>query len=169
MPAPRRAFRLNWYNGFSPDERLELHWALLDAMEAGRVPYPEGPCALCGQTSGPVVYHSEDYGAPYVWVPPAMYAICRSGHSLVHLRFKFPKTWEEFREHLRQGGSCSAWSKRRRPPRAPGQHEILVPMIRRPGLTGDEWWERLTLDPASLTAHWARPRGDVAVPAAARE
>jgi len=27
---------MNWYNGFNPEERLELSWALLDAMEAGR-------------------------------------------------------------------------------------------------------------------------------------
>lgn len=155
MPARRRAFRLNFYNGFSPEERLALHWALLEALEAGRVSYPKGPCALCGQASGPVVYHSEDYGTPYLWVPPAMYAICRSGHSLIHLRFRFPKSWEAFKEHLRQGGSCSAWAKRRRLRQTPGPH------VRRLSLTGDEWWEHLTLDRASLTARWARTRNGV--------
>ena len=157
MAAQRRRFRLAWYNGFSPDERLEMHWAFLDAYEAGRLARPTGPCALCGQSSKPVVYHSEDYGKPYLFSEPATYAICRSGHALIHLRFRFPKTWEAFKEHLRHGGSCTAWAKRRRTRQRPGHVEI----VRRAGLTGSEWWEQLTLDPASLTAPWARPRGAV--------
>lgn len=169
MPGQRRAFRLNWYNGFSPEERLELHWALLDAMEVGRIPYPTGPCALCGQTRGPVVYHSEDYGTPYVFAPPAMYAICRSGHSLIHMRFRFPKSWEAFREHLRQGGACAAWARRRRRRQSSQLLEVRVSLspcegtrlLPLHGLIRDEWWEHLTLDPASLMARWARPRRGV--------
>lgn len=155
MPAKRRAFRLNWYNGFSPEERLEKHWAVLDAIDAGRVAKPEGPCALC-QASGPVVYHSEDYGSPYVFTPPAMYAICRSGHSLIHLRFRFPSSWEAFKQHLLQGGTCSGWATRRGPRQQLSASDGAPPVVH-PGLTADDWWEHLTLDRASLTARWARP------------
>lgn len=82
---------MQWYNGFSPEERIAKSDALKAALRKGTVPLPRGNCALCGEASDDLEYHSEDYAKEYRWTPPAMYVLCRHCHrQKIHIRFRRP-------------------------------------------------------------------------------
>ena len=154
---------MEWYNGFSPQERKANCRALLVALKAGTVRPPAGKCALCGDPSAPLEYHSEDYAKPYRWSEPAAYALCRHCHrTRIHKRFDAPDLWETFKAHIRRGGYASdlndpaVKNELERYRKAKGAI-ALKPMRSYPGPVGGEWWARLTTDPASLEAWWAKP------------
>lgn len=92
------------YNGFSGSERLaklrEMHRKFPNRSH----PYYRGPCDMCGDSDSPVMPHSEDYSRPYRWERPWMYAVCRTCHYRLHIRFKNPSAWEAYKLHLQRGG-----------------------------------------------------------------
>ncbi len=154
-----------YYNGYSWKQRLkntpELKIALPNGYRSG-----PGPCDLCGDPKPPTEQHSEDYSEPYTFKPPQSYWLCKSCHSRLHKRFKQPKErWALFLIHLRVGGYGAEFSKLYSVSQrkvwqselATGKN-VALDRIRERKLVGDPWWEKLTLDPESLVAAWARPR-----------
>lgn len=152
---------MEWYNGFSPNERNANATALKAALEAGDVARPAGRCALCGDTDAALEYHSEDYSKPYRWSEPAAYVLCRHCHrDKLHKRFKRPDLWEAFKAHVRRGGYASDLKKpdvkkefeTYRHAVREGRILVLRPLRPYSASPGSEWWQRLTTDPATMAA-----------------
>ena len=102
----------NWYNGYSPQEREIKFRVLKRLIDRGELPSASGPCMLCGDPDVPVEYHSEDYGEPFLWEPPAMRSLCRHCHrDKLHKRFSRHSAWEAYLMHVRRGGYApfSGW------------------------------------------------------------
>lgn len=153
-----------WYNGYSWQQRMAPGPTLQRAIANGYC-QRQGPCDLCGEPDRPRELHSEDYSPPYSFEPPQTYLVCKACHSRLHKRFGEPKeNWSLFLRHLRAGGYGAEFVKLHSLAQrkqwvatlAAGQ-DVRLPLIRDRALTGDEWWEKLTLDPESLVAAWARP------------
>jgi hypothetical protein len=154
------------YNGYSAQERTAKFVAYKRLVARGSLPEPYPPCQACGDQHAGVGPHSEDYSLPYRWSPPAEYWVCTPCHGWIHRRFSNPYGWLAFKEHLRMGGH----GKDFRAPPADVRHQLLLRFhahkepqgigtyisneARRPLA----WWDVLTLDRASLTSSWARPR-----------
>jgi hypothetical protein len=158
---------MQWYNGYSPNERNKQLKVLNAAIRAGVLAPPTGPCSLCGDPEVPVQYHSEDYSEPYRWVPPAMYALCRHCHlHKLHKRFANGLQWQAFKAHVRRGGyardlkSAEIAKEVKALQKALETGNTFELKALRPYLAvaGTEWWDQLTLDPASLTSPLSRPR-----------
>lgn len=110
-------FTLDWYNGWSPEQRLATLPVQRDAIGSGALQRP-ARCSICSfdpkehpGTSNCVWLHDEDYADPL-----AAYAVCRRCHRALHERFEDPLLW--------------------------------LALVERHG-TGGQWFELLTMDPAS--------------------
>ena len=121
---------------------------------------------MCGDPGSKVAPHSEDYSEPYQFEPPFEYAVCTRCHARIHRRFAAPSAWFAYKMHLRRGGygadlkipvtarelaNLAAAIEADKP-------FDLPPMPRVKSRTGSEWWEKLALDPQTLTDPAARPR-----------
>lgn len=150
----------NWYNGYSPIERDNKFKVLKKLIAAGTLPPASGPCALCSDPDIPVEYHSEDYGEPYLWEPPAMYCLCRSCHRYkLHQRFWQHSLWLSFIAHVRRGGysrdlkqaDIKQEVETYRHAIEQGQIFTLSPLRPYQNIVGLEWFANLRIDAASLT------------------
>jgi hypothetical protein len=92
---------MNYYNGFSPRQRLDaLRWFNAERA-AGRRENPSS-CDACGQTEGHISGHSEDYSFPY-GDHIGRFGVCYRCHMMIHCRFKNAEAWETYKAHLREG------------------------------------------------------------------
>ncbi len=157
---------MNNYNGYSGLEREEKLRALHRLKRAGEFPSPPNACMLCGDPNVVLEPHSEDYSKPFLWTASAMYWLCRHCHrDKLHKRFARPDAWRAFLVHVRCGGYGSdlkvSETKREldKATKAIAAGKIpTVATLRPRDLEGQQWWERLTLDPLSLCSPQARPR-----------
>ena len=154
-----------YYNGYTPAERNRKLRASYNVFPNHTHPYYQGPCHLCGNPEAPVEPHSEDYSEPYRWEKPAEYAVCKTCHLRLHARFKDPSGWASYMLHVKRGGfgaelknSAKIRSEVKRAALAIARGESPTLPVLRPFTARDLWWDALTVDPASLTAAWARPR-----------
>jgi hypothetical protein len=155
---------MEWYNGYSPQERNKILRKLHKQFPNRSHPYYTGPCHMCGDPNTPVAPHTEDYSEPFIWDQPAEYAVCNICHSRIHRRFKSPFIWEAYKLHLRRGGYGSDLKS----PHVARLVSKLAMALEvgdgfpletlRSSPPTDIWWESLTTDPGSLTAAWARKR-----------
>lgn len=170
----------NSYNGYSWKQREEIlraHKRL--APNDPQLAYirSKGPCEICGDPGDPghpPQWHSEDYSRPYLFSPPATFILCNVCHARIHKRFPDesgkPSDWKVFLVHLRSGGYGREFVGHPRRERLEWQAQIdagetiTPPSRRQRELTGQEWWQTLSLDPESLEAPWARPRPWIARP-----
>ena len=155
-----------FYNGYSGSERASKYNALKKLWKQGVFPCTGRSCDLCGDPEPPNNPHSEDYSYPYLWEPPAMYALCRSCHLWIHKRFKQPLDWLAFKYHVRRGGYGREFSS----PAVRKERKQFINAFQkdenykwstipdREFRNGYDWWEHLTLSPESLEAKWARSR-----------
>ena len=157
---------MNPYNGYSGREREAKLRALHVRRKQGLPVMDVGPCAICGDPSALVEPHSEDYSQPFRWDRPAEYPLCRTCHrDRLHKRFARPDMWEAHKAHVRRGGYSSdlkdplvaAELQAYRAAFVRGER-IVLRQLRPRASTADEWWERLSTDPATLTSPAARPR-----------
>jgi hypothetical protein len=158
---------LNWYNGFSPIERNKKLQVSKRLVSKGALSPATGPCAICGDPDVAVEYHDEDYGEPYIWTEPALFALCRNCHrDKLHKRFWRHSAWQAFIAHVRRGGyardlknpaikrevsACQQAIEH-------GETYILRQLRPYSRTTGLEWFANLRMDPESLTDISARPR-----------
>jgi hypothetical protein len=165
---PKRLPTNNWYNGYSPEERGKKFEILKNLIKEGTVPAAKGPCMICNDPESPVEYHSEDYGEPFLWEPPAMYSLCQSCHRFkLHGRFRYPSSWEAYVAHVRRGG----YARDLKDPKINEEVKAAAIAIRNkqpfelseirpyPKEAGKEWFATLRMDDASKTDPAARPRG----------
>ncbi len=124
------------------------------------------PCELCGDPKPAASsWHAEDYSLSFTWEPPGTFIVCKTCHGRLHKRFNQPWDWRLYLLHLRAGGYGHEFTQRNSLPQrrtwmdtlAKGE-AVVLPTIRKRDLTGQEWWQGLTLEPESLIAAWARPR-----------
>ena len=136
-------------------------------LTKGELSQPSGSCALCNDIEVPLEYHDEDYGAPFIWEPPAIYALCRNCHrDKLHKRFKRPTAWLAYIAHIRRGGyardlkdlvikkevdTCKVSIE---------NNEVFTLKSLRPypHETGGEWFANLRMDIESLSDPLARQR-----------
>jgi hypothetical protein len=155
---------MNWYNGYSSVERNRKLRQSKRQFPNRSHPCYQRPCHMCGDPDADVKPHSEDYSVPYLWEPPAVYALCKPCHYRIHTRFARPSSWLAYKLHLRRGGYGSDNKGRigREVTRlaktiASGKRFELA-HLREKNFTGSEWWERLSTDPRMLADRAARPR-----------
>lgn len=157
-----------WYNGYPWPERLAKlkEWTRLCAD--GKLGPAIGPCALCGDPDVPVEGHSEDYSKPYLWGPPAEFALCGNCHKdKLHKRFSRPlASWKAFVAHVRRGG----YARELKDPVVKKEVAAFKAAIQRgetfslrqlrpyAGVVGEEWFANLRMDIESLSDPTARPR-----------
>jgi hypothetical protein len=165
MCAPTLHQPMNSYNGYTPSERQRKQNAANREFPNRSHPLYKGPCQMCGNPGCPVEPHSEDYSMPYEWKNPADYAVCKTCHGRLHKRFNSPHSWTAYKVHIKRGGYGADLKdpKIAREVKAlalaieQGREQPVLPALR-PFVQTDLWWDRLTVDPASLTEAWARPR-----------
>jgi hypothetical protein len=154
---------MNSYNGYSSKERTRKLRESKRQFPNHSHPCYQRPCHMCGDPDADVRPHSEDYSVTYLWVPPAVYALCKPCHSRIHKRFARPSFWKAYKLHLRRGGYGSdlkmgriAREVSRLAKSIENGTPFELPLLRDRKST--EWWERLSIDPRTLTDPAARPR-----------
>lgn len=157
-----------WYNGYGWGERNAKLRELKRLVARKELSMAAGPCQLCGDPHVPVEYHDEDYSQPYLWRPPALFALCRNCHrDKLHKRFLRPSAWRAFLAHVRRGGYARELkeSSVKREVFAVqlalerGVEPPALPLLRPyQGVVGAEWFAMLSLDPAVTTPNAPRPR-----------
>lgn len=157
----------SWYNGYSPKERDAKFKNMKRFLSMGMLAPALGPCMLCGDPDVIVEYHDEDYGEPFLWVPPALLSLCRHCHrDKLHKRFRRNSAWYAYLAHVRRGGyardlknatikkevavCCSAIEQ--------GKEFALRTLRPYPFTVGEEWFANLRLDFESLIDPAARMR-----------
>jgi len=92
---------MNFYNGFTPNQRLKaLAW--LKRQYAAGTRTPPSSCDACGQTDGVIEPHDEDYSEPYGDHTGSI-GVCYRCHMMIHCRFKNPDGWKQYRAAVRRG------------------------------------------------------------------
>lgn len=98
--------------------------------------------------------------------PPAEYMVCETCESdMLQKRFRNKDRWDSFKAHVRRGGYARelqdpAINKEfldYREARERGEKPQLRKLRDRQA-TGNEWWEKLSIDSNTLTDPKARPR-----------
>ncbi len=90
------------YNGYSGELRLQAQLWLNREIAQGRMTRPT-ICSACGQTSGPIDMHAEDYSQPFAAGKTDEFHLCFSCHMAVHCRFRNPVAWDRYREMVAAG------------------------------------------------------------------
>lgn len=156
----------NPYNGYSGKERDEKEAERARLLKSGELQMRHTECELCGDPDTPTIPHVEDYSKPYQWEPPAEYMVCETCEKdMLQKRFRNKDRWESFKAHVRRGGYArelqdSATNKEfldYREARERGEKPTLR-KLRDRAVTGSEWWEKLSIDSATLTDPKSRPR-----------
>jgi hypothetical protein len=157
----------SWYNGYSPKERDDKFKAMKKLLAKGELLQPTGSCSLCNDNEVPLEYHDEDYGAPFIWEPPALLTLCRHCHrDKLHKRFSRPVAWLAYIAHIRRGGyardlkdlqikkEVDAYKA------ALEKNEVFALKTLRPYQheIGKEWFANLRMDIESLSDPLARAR-----------
>ena len=156
-----------WYNGYPWSERNAKLKEFVRKLKNGEIGPATGPCELCGDPDVPVEYHDEDYSKPYLWGPPALFALCRNCHrDKLHKRFARPMAWKAFVEHIRRGG----YARDLKEPVIKKEVAAYKAAIERGdtsslrllrpyrGVVGKEWFANLRMNSESLSDPVARPR-----------
>ena len=156
-----------WYNGYSPEQRHAKSQFRKKQQRTGKVfTYPPGPCSMCADPAVDTEPHSEDYSTPYSWEEPAVYSLCRTCHrNKLHKRFSSPYAWKTWQAHIRRGGRSTDLSDpvvitelRRFQKLLEAGAPITLKQLRPRKIDEKPWWEKLTLDPTSLTDPAFGPR-----------
>lgn len=93
---------MNWYNGFSPEQRSRALAWLKKRQAAGLFPAAATKCMATGQTAGIIDFHSEDYSEPF-GPHIGAFQFCYRTHMMIHCRFKSPEAWARYLDLLRRG------------------------------------------------------------------
>jgi hypothetical protein len=98
---------MNYYNGFSPEERTMCATWYWRMERWGLWKNPPEICFACGQSEGPIQGHAEDYSLRFGQTVPAetegRIDLCIRCHMKVHTRLVSPERWDEYREAIREG------------------------------------------------------------------
>lgn len=88
---------LSDYNGFPGKMREAVGRQMTKAWDARTWARPRR-CDACGQDEGAIHGHNEDYSTPEVYLP-----LCITCHLILHMRFRDPKLWEDYKLAVRSG------------------------------------------------------------------
>lgn len=92
---------MNYYNGFSPAQRMKAYnWLKTQWAEGTRI--TRGSCDACGQDEGIIEAHSEDYSEPY-GDHIGKYTLCFRCHMAVHCRFRSAGMFTRYCDSISQG------------------------------------------------------------------
>ncbi|MBI1214108.1 MAG: hypothetical protein GC190_21810 [Alphaproteobacteria bacterium] len=94
---------MNSYNGFSGAQRTAAQRWLNEQWKTGRLKRP-CECCACGQETGVIHAHAEDYSEPFKRGKTDRYHLCFCCHMVVHCRFQNRGIWREYRRIITAGG-----------------------------------------------------------------
>lgn len=155
---------MNFYNGYTPNERSKKLRALHATYPGRSHPYYHCECHVCGDPTAKVAPHGEDYAEPYLWERPAVYAVCQTCHGRLHKRFADPLGWASYKLHIHRGGfgsdlKIASIKRELLAAKAMLQNgTVLVLKVLRVKTASNDWWDQLSVDPATLADTKARPR-----------
>lgn len=90
------------YNGFTPEQRYKGLEIVKAAIANGELkPINKCVCAHCGQDKGIRQYHSENYTPENI--VKQVVPLCWRCHMMLHSRFKHPKSYEKYKEDIKNG------------------------------------------------------------------
>ena len=93
---------LSWYNGFSPEERMEGGRIIKQAIRDGIIPDERlMKCERCGQDKGIRVYHCEDYSPDKIL--GNLTCLCWRCHMQIHSKYKNSYEWRKYEEDINNG------------------------------------------------------------------
>lgn len=89
------------YNGFTEEERAKGGAIQTWAYGKGYLVRAERceACNVKGQEPADIVAHLEDYTEPIT----GSIFLCYRCHKMLHLRFRFPEAWSQYRDKVREG------------------------------------------------------------------
>lgn len=99
------------YNGFSGSQRARAGRWLAEMWRRGVLPRPT-ECRVCGQRSGVIDAHAEDYSEPFAAGKTDQWHLCFRCHMILHCRFKAPEAWRIYRSQMVAGLRFEAVGKR---------------------------------------------------------
>ena len=146
------------YNGYSATQRMDKYREYRRLKQLRKHVPEVGPCQLCGDPHAKVGPHTEDYSLPYKWLPPAEFMVCRSCHGWIHMRYRRPDDWMDFKSHVARGGYGTEFSTSRVQTERLRSAECRARKLKFtwPTISGrkahrnDEWWNDLSLEPGPL-------------------
>jgi hypothetical protein len=127
------------YKQWSAKTRQSRYAEYKRARAAGSV-NPPGPCEICEQSVG-TTHHAEEYGPTFEAYLSALHSLCARCHAMLHLRFRFPGRWEDYKELCRRFGAQSVARSMGSVFCAAEGWSCDFEMVGYP--QGDSWWETI--------------------------
>jgi hypothetical protein len=91
----------NPYNGFTSEDRTVSSKLFRARLKAGVYETPQKDhCEACFQSEGQIEWHREDYS---IVDPSTLFTICYRCHRVLHMRDRYPETWDLYRKLIREG------------------------------------------------------------------
>ena len=87
------------YKQWSGKTRIKMSTKYRGAVDKPKV----SDCEMCGQHLT-TMRHAEDYGPTKEDYFASMHSLCGRCHAMLHLRFRFPNRWNEYKEDIRRNG-----------------------------------------------------------------
>ncbi|RAP49288.1 MAG: hypothetical protein BZ138_07865 [Methanosphaera sp. rholeuAM270] len=93
---------MDWYNGFSPEQRMDGDKIVKEAIKKGILPpLNEVSCEICGQDKGVRHYHAEDYSPDKI--VDDVIPVCWECHMHIHTKNKNNPRWIRYEKRLKRG------------------------------------------------------------------
>ena len=95
---------MNKYKDWDGKTRLRMYTKLKRDEKANKLPKwlkLTGPCEMCEETHN-TMPHAEEYGPTYKDYQKSIHVLCPRCHGMLHLRYRYPNKWEEYKEHIRK-------------------------------------------------------------------
>jgi hypothetical protein len=126
---------MNDYKQWSGKTRVRM----LAKYKASKDKPSVGPCEICQQTKN-TMHHAEDYGPTLEVYLDSLHSLCGHCHAMLHLRFRFPSRWNDYKEKVRQEG-VQDFVPNMGKIFMQSNHWVDVPFVTHK--QGNEWWEKL--------------------------
>lgn len=95
---------MNKYKNWDGATRQRMYARLKREEKKGILPKRiklKGACELCGETHN-TMPHAEEYGPTYEDYLESLHVLCPRCHGMLHLRYRYPNKWEEYKQHIRK-------------------------------------------------------------------
>jgi len=89
---------MNWYKGFSPQQRYKSLEKTKEAIAQGIIPKPH-TCNRCSQDKGIIHYHNADYSDPVKYLE----MLCWRCHMMLHSEYRHPKSVAKYFKEINEG------------------------------------------------------------------
>lgn len=95
---------MNKYKTWDGATRQRMYARLKRDEKKGELPSRvklKGPCELCSEELN-TMPHAEEYGPTYEDYLDSLHVLCPRCHGMLHLRYRHPDKWEQYKQHIRK-------------------------------------------------------------------